>query len=159
MAPELWELKSPTVKTDLYALGCLGFELLTGTPPYTGDQAALRAGHLTQTPPTVPCSNVTLRNLITRLIAKDPGDRPRDARAALDRLQRAPLPRSPVQESIARGLGAHDAEKSRAAAESAAAQAAADARQQQIVQAKADLREIISDALEGPWWLMPGSLS
>lgn len=32
MAPELWELKSPTVKTDLYALGCVAFELLNGHP-------------------------------------------------------------------------------------------------------------------------------
>ena len=47
MAPELWELKSPTIKTDLYALGCMAYELLAGSPPYTGDQAALRAGHLT----------------------------------------------------------------------------------------------------------------
>lgn len=92
MAPELWELKSPTVKTDLYALGCLAFELLAGAPPYTGDQAALRAGHLTQAPPEVPCSNVVLKNLITRLIAKDPADRPQDARAVLDRLRRALVP-------------------------------------------------------------------
>jgi eukaryotic-like serine/threonine-protein kinase len=31
MAPELWELKSPTIKTDLYALGCLAYELLAGS--------------------------------------------------------------------------------------------------------------------------------
>ncbi len=117
MAPEIWELKSPTVKTDLYALGCLGFELLAGTPPFTGDAAAIRAGHLMQAPPEVPCSNITLKNLIARLIAKDPGDRPQDARAVLDRLRKAPLPRNPVQEAIARGLGAHDAEKARAAAD------------------------------------------
>ena len=91
MAPELWELKSPTVKTDLYALGCLGFELLAGPTPYTGDQAALRKAHLTQTPPDVPCSNITLKNLISRLIAKDPANRPQDARAVLDRLRRAVL--------------------------------------------------------------------
>jgi len=148
MAPELWELKSPTVKTDLYALGCLAFELLAGAPPYTGDQAALRAGHLTQAPPEVPCSNVVLKNLITRLIAKDPADRPQDARAVLDRLRRALVPRGPVQESIARGLGVHDAEQARATAERVAAQAAADVRRQQIAQAKADLREIINDALD-----------
>jgi len=124
IAPELWELKSPTVKTDLYALGCLGYELLKGTPPFTGDQAALRIAHLAETPPDVPCDNGTLKNLIGRLIAKDPGDRPQDARAVLTRLHRAVLLRSPVQESIARGLGVHDAEKSRAAAGAAAAKAA-----------------------------------
>jgi serine/threonine protein kinase len=148
MAPELWEMKSPTVKTDLYALGCLAFELLTGAPPYTGDQAALRKAHLTQTPPEVPCNNVTLKNLISRLIAKDAGDRPQDSRAVLDRLRRAILSRNPVQESIALGLGVHDSEKSRLAAEAAAAKAAADARLQQIAQAKADLHEVFSDALE-----------
>jgi serine/threonine protein kinase len=42
MAPELWDGKSPTVKTDLYAVGCAGFELLTSQPPYSGDKAALR---------------------------------------------------------------------------------------------------------------------
>ncbi len=148
MAPEIWELKSPTVKTGLYALGRFGFELLAGTPPYTGDVAAIRAGHLTQAPPEVPCSNITLKSLIARLIAKEPGERPQDARAVLDRLHKAPLPRNPVQEAIARGLGAHDAEKARAAAESAAAKTAADLRNQQITQAKADLREIMNDALE-----------
>jgi len=113
MAPELWELRSPAVKTDLYALGCLGYELLAGAPPYTGDQAALRAGHLTQVPPEAPCGDVVLKSLIGRLLAKRPEDRPQDARAVLDRLRRALVPRGPVQESIARGLGAHAAEQAR----------------------------------------------
>jgi eukaryotic-like serine/threonine-protein kinase len=95
MAPELWELKSPTIKTDLYALGCLGYELLAGAPPYTGDQAALRAGHLTQAPPEAPCGDVVLKSLIGRLIAKRPEDRPQDARAVLDRLRRALVARGP----------------------------------------------------------------
>jgi hypothetical protein len=148
MAPELWELKSPTVKTDLYALGCLAFELLSGAPPYSGGQAALRKAHLTQAPPDAPCSNITLKNLIGRLIAKDLADRPQDARAVLDRLHRAVLTRNPAQEAIARGLGAHQAERSRDAAEATAAKAAADARLQQIVQARTDLREIFRDTLE-----------
>ena len=90
MAPELWKLKSPAVKTDLYALGCLGYELLADTPPYTGgDQAALRAGHLTQAPPDAPCGDAVLKSLVGRLIAKRPEDRPQDAPAVLDRLRRA----------------------------------------------------------------------
>jgi len=50
MAPDIWLGRSPTIKTDLYALGCLGYELLAGTPPYPyrGDLAAARAAHLTK---------------------------------------------------------------------------------------------------------------
>jgi len=76
MAPELWELKSPNVKTDLYAFGCVGFELLNGKPPFVGHNAAIRNGHLTQSVPDVPTGNAVLRTLITRLLAKDPGERP-----------------------------------------------------------------------------------
>jgi serine/threonine-protein kinase len=148
MAPELWELKSPTVKTDLYALGCLGFELLAGTVPFSGpDQAAIRSGHLTEVPPDASCGDVVLRNLISRLLAKRPEDRPQDARAVLDRLRRALVARAPVQEAIARGLGEHAAQRARAEAEQSAAEGAADTRRQQEAQAKADLREIVSDAL------------
>ena len=114
MAPELWELKSPTVKTDLYAFGCLGYELLAGVRPYIGDLMAIRAGHLTQAPPQAPCSDAVLKNLISRLMAKRPGERPQDARAVLERLRRALVARAPVQEAIARGLGTHAAEQSTA---------------------------------------------
>jgi hypothetical protein len=148
MAPEIWNQERLTIKTDLYALGCLSFELLSGSPPYTGDLAAVRAGHLTQAPPEVPCGNVKLKNLIARLIAKDPASRPQDARAVLERLSLAQLAHGPVLEAIGRGLGRHDAERSRAAAEKAAAEAADAARRQLIEQAKADLREILSDAVE-----------
>lgn len=147
MAPELWELKSPTVKTDLYALGCLGYELPADVPPYTGDLTAIRAGHLIQAPPQAPCSDAVLRNLIGRLIAKRPEDRPQDARAVLERLRRTLVARAPVQEAIARGLGVHAAERARTEAAQSAAQAAEDARRQLAAQAKADLREIIGDAL------------
>jgi serine/threonine protein kinase len=159
MAPELWELRSPAVKTDLYALGCVAYELLAGVPPYTGAQAAVRAGHLTQAPPEAPCSDTVLRNLIGRLIAKRPEDRPQDARAVLERLLRALAARIPVQEAIARGLGAHAAEQARAAAEQSKAQAAEDARHQLMAQAKADLREIVSDALSDLQAIEPDAAS
>jgi hypothetical protein len=147
MAPELWELKSPTVKTDLYALGCLGYELLAGVQPYTGDLMAIRAGHLTQAPPQAPCSDAVLRNLIGRLMAKRSEDRPQDARAVLERLRRALVDRGSVQEAIVQGLGAHAAEQARTAAEQSMAQAADGARRQLVALARADLREIVSDAL------------
>ena len=137
MAPEIWNQERLTIKTDLYALGCLSFELLSGSPPYTGDLIAVRAGHLIQAPPEVPCGNVKLKSLIARLIAKDPARRPQDARAVLERLSPAQLAHGPVLEAIGRGLGRHDAERSLAAAAYAAAEAADAARRQLIEQAKA----------------------
>jgi hypothetical protein len=148
MAPEIWEGRSPTVKADLYALGCVGFELLSGATPYKGDIPALRDAHLSQSVPEVPTANVALRNLIARLLAKDPGERPQDARAVLERLQRAALPRSPVQEALAAGIGVHTAERSQEASRQAAQEAGHEARRQQIAQAQADLDEILADALE-----------
>jgi serine/threonine protein kinase len=148
MAPELWDRKSPTVKTDLYALGCVGFELLAGRPPYIGDDAEIRNGHLNQAIPEVSSGNAALNNLIVRLLAKYPGQRPQDARAVLERLRRSALPRSPVLDNIARGLGSHAAEKSREEAAEAAARAAKEVREQQIAQAFFDLREIVNDTFE-----------
>jgi hypothetical protein len=148
MAPELWEGKSPTVKTDLYALGCVGFELLAENPPYQGDAAAIRSGHLSAAVPSVPSDNPTLRNLIMRLLAKDPGGRSQDARAVLERLHQAARPRSLVQDAIAAGLVVHEEEKSGIAARSAKAEDAKQAIRQQIAQACADLSEIANDALK-----------
>jgi hypothetical protein len=148
MAPEIWEARRPTVKTDLYALGCVGFELLGGEAPFTGDSATLREAHLARNVPGVPTANVVLLNLIARLLAKDPGARPQDARAVLERLRRAAVPLSPVQQSLARGIGAHAAERSLEASHRAAQEAAQEARRQQIAQALADLDEILADALE-----------
>jgi hypothetical protein len=88
------------------------------------------------------------RNLIARLLAKNPGERPQDARAVLERLQRAALPRSPVLEALAAGIGVHTAERSQEASRRAAQEAGQEARRQQIAQAQADLDEILADALE-----------
>jgi serine/threonine-protein kinase len=54
MAPELWENRSPTFKSDLYALGCVAVELLTGKTPFLGpDPEDFRIQHL-QNQPTKP---------------------------------------------------------------------------------------------------------
>lgn len=147
MAPELWQNQSPTPKTDLYALGCLSVELLTGGTPYTGDAVALRWGHLAGEIPAQVASNNVLNNLVRRLLAKSPGERPQDARAVVERLQRVPLTLSPEQEAIARGIGAFATERSREASQKAEAEAAAELLRQQVAQATGDLEEIVSDAL------------
>ena len=146
MAPEIWEMQSPTVKTDLYALGCIAFELLTGYPPYPGNREIARYGHLRQPPPDVPAANSILKVLITRLIAKDPGERSQDARAVLERLARATRKSSDDQEAIALSLARDAQDRGHVGAQTAVEREAADQRRRQATQAKAELSEIISDA-------------
>ncbi|MEO1269186.1 MAG: protein kinase [Myxococcota bacterium] len=81
--------------TDLYALGCLGYELCCGYLPFMGDTAAdLMLKHLTESPPPLdPCFKVPpgFEAWIHRLMAKFPNQRYQravDALYALDRLHR-----------------------------------------------------------------------
>jgi len=78
--------RSVSSQTDLYALGCLLFELVTGTPPFTGTNfAQIFDQHLTHAPPSarklVPECPLELDALIVCLLSKHPDDRPINARA------------------------------------------------------------------------------
>lgn len=148
MAPEIWDNKSPTVKTDLYALGCLAFELLAGRPPYPGDRDVARENHRNRPIPHVPTANASLSNLITRLMAKNPGGRPQDAKAVVDRLHRVAQPLNTAQDALAHSLARYAQDTGRAAAQGFAAAEAAEARSQNAVQGRAELCEIFSDALD-----------
>jgi serine/threonine-protein kinase len=53
MAPEQCRGLPPDPRTDIYALGCVGFELLLGETPFRGALAMLFGHHL-KTPPRVP---------------------------------------------------------------------------------------------------------
>ncbi len=88
-APEVWEGRS-SAKSDLYALGCVLFECLTGRPPFSGSYAEVFRAHLEQAPDLdalPPVAPRGLRALIGQLLAKDPAQRPADAHLVLQRLE------------------------------------------------------------------------
>jgi len=93
MAPEQISGKHPvTRRTDLYALGCVLFEMLTGRVPFQSEtQAELLFKHLDEAPPSVREFNqsvpVGLTKLIDELLSKEPDDRPFDALAVQVRLE------------------------------------------------------------------------
>jgi len=66
-------------RADQYALGCTAFQLLTGAAPYQNSNAAVVISqHLSAPPPQIGERRTDLAELndvITRVLAKDPGDR------------------------------------------------------------------------------------
>lgn len=78
MAPEQWRGK-PLPASDVYSLGCLLYDLTTGTAPFDGSLPALMTAHLEQRPARpswlVPMP-IELERIILRALAKAPEDRP-----------------------------------------------------------------------------------
>lgn len=91
MAPEQLAGAEPSASTDLYALGVLVFELLTGRLPHEGlsmgqllQQVAQDAApDLCTLRPDLPAA---LGELLARLLSKDPAHRPASARRTAEQL-------------------------------------------------------------------------
>ena len=87
MAPEQIKGKPPVDRrTDLYALGCVLFEMIAGETPFDGDNAGeVLVQHLQEEPSRVtsfaPDCPIWLEELIFRLLEKDLQERPYDALA------------------------------------------------------------------------------
>lgn len=96
MAPEQIRGLAVTPKTDLYALGCVLYELLTGRAPFVGQTpAATLHLHCHTDPPrpteTVLDCPVSLERLILQLMEKDPELRPASAAAVARELKAVSL--------------------------------------------------------------------
>lgn len=89
MAPERHEGRDASVASDVYALGCLLWALLTGKAPYVGTDMQVALGHVQGDLPRVEGNTpqqVALRRFIATSMAKNPADRYRSAGDAGDAL-------------------------------------------------------------------------
>ena len=72
-------------RADIYALGCVGYFLLTGEPVFSGETPLAIAVHHVKTPPVPPSSRSelpippALDRVILDCLAKEPADRPQSA--------------------------------------------------------------------------------
>ncbi|GAA1096472.1 serine/threonine-protein kinase [Kitasatospora arboriphila] len=121
MSPELVRgAEQVDARSDLYAVGCLLYQLLTGTTPFGHREPTVQFGaHLREAPappsarrPGVPAG---LDDLVLALLAKAPEERPADADEVLDRLDAL------APELAAAGSGPADAAAPRSHAPAASA--------------------------------------
>ncbi|WP_146064967.1 serine/threonine-protein kinase [Streptomyces sp. SM1] len=92
IAPEVWNGERATAATDLYALGTVLFELLTGRSPFRCDNHyAYREAHLSFVPERadslVPGLSPEVADLVEGLLAKNPAQRPATATQVIRTLQ------------------------------------------------------------------------
>jgi serine/threonine-protein kinase PpkA len=95
LSPEQAAGEPITPATDLYSLGVMFYEMLTGSRPYSADTLALLlARHLTAPTPQLPAEFGGLQPVVEKLMAKKPVERYSSARALLDDLAQLPLLRT-----------------------------------------------------------------
>jgi tetratricopeptide (TPR) repeat protein/predicted Ser/Thr protein kinase len=79
-------------KADLYSLGAMLYEMVTGRPPFVGGDSIAIIGQHINTPPVAPtwhCADLppALETLILQLLEKDPDKRPSSAADVLQALE------------------------------------------------------------------------
>jgi len=93
MSPEQAAAKDVVPQSDLYSLGVVAYECLTGRRPFVGEWKSVLFAHILRDPPPIDeASQVDerLQRLVLRLLAKEPEARAVDAkslRAELEELQ------------------------------------------------------------------------
>ena len=164
-APEQWRGERAGASADVYALGVIGYELLSGARPFTGPD--YRDQHLNKIPAPLAGVPDSLAALVEECLYKAPGARPGPA-AVLSRLERVTA--AAASRGVARLQAANRANVIRQGEigrQASALQSEADRRRdlaavavQALTRIASTLRDVITDSAPSasvstgiePWW-------
>lgn len=94
MSPEQATGMPTDPRTDIYSIGCIAYELLTGRPPFYGNRIELIEAHLERPPSPMTAHNpsvpLVLETIVARAMAKDPNARYRTAVELATALEEVP---------------------------------------------------------------------
>lgn len=90
MAPEQIQGEEVTPALDIYALGVVAYEMLTGRTPFTGNMSSIFEGHLLRQIPAIsqlnPAVHPDAQAILTKVLSKNPADRYTSATAFVQAL-------------------------------------------------------------------------
>ncbi|MFM2421358.1 MAG: hypothetical protein RL385_6081, partial [Pseudomonadota bacterium] len=114
MAPEVARGAAPDARSDIYAMGCLLYEALTGRPPFGAEDPITQIAQHLLTEPTPPSEAVTdgsvspaMDAILLRALRKRPEERfdsAKDFADALEALGQSMVPAAPADELSADAL-------------------------------------------------------
>ncbi|WP_052390893.1 protein kinase domain-containing protein [Streptomyces sp. NRRL B-24484] len=102
LSPEQAQGRPADARSDLYSVGCMLFELVTGTLPFDGESAMSVLYQHVQQPPPVPSSinpavPPAVDAVVARALRKDPAGRYQNARAMAEDVRRAAAGGAPTR--------------------------------------------------------------
>ncbi len=108
LSPEQAQGKPVDARSDIYSLGCVGYEMLTARPPFDGDSpVAIATKHLSEDPEPISRLNHAVPRevevVVAKAMRKAPEERYPDAREMAEDLGRAVTGELPLAAAAAAG--------------------------------------------------------